>query len=169
MANSFTVQPPNDHYLYRSCWISYLVTKNKTKQKPIIRHHFGYFQIYFLQQSMIIDCVLSIIIIVRIFFWSFLCFRFIFHFKNMFALNNICYYNVNYQSKYLTYIVTSVLLSFCTNFVSGTIEDKVDCLVNATIGYSDPKNVYQCQRPMKCCFEYTKPSCCRHKPSLQIM
>ncbi|KAH9512021.1 hypothetical protein DERF_010437 [Dermatophagoides farinae] len=38
-----------------------------------------------------------------------------------------------------------------------------------TIGYSDPKNVYQCRHPMNCCFEYTKPSCCGRKPSIQII
>lgn len=52
-----------------------------------------------------------------------------------------------------------------------TAEDvaKMDCLVNHSKGFSDPKNVYQCRAPLKCCFEYSKPSCCGSKPFWQIL
>ncbi|UXI15054.1 Calcium/calmodulin-dependent 3' 5'-cyclic nucleotide phosphodiesterase 1C [Sarcoptes scabiei] len=50
-----------------------------------------------------------------------------------------------------------------------SIENKIDCLINKTIGFIDPKNIYQCYRSMICCIEYTKPSCCRSKPSIEII
>ncbi|KAJ6216823.1 hypothetical protein RDWZM_007980 [Blomia tropicalis] len=43
------------------------------------------------------------------------------------------------------------------------------CLINEQLGYSDPANIYQCKPPLKCCTEYSKPSCCGGKPSLQII
>ena len=65
------------------------------------------------------------------------------------------------------YYLSEIILLI--NAVDPNNNGRIDCLINSTIGYSDPKNVYQCKQPMKCCFEYTKPSCCGRKPSIQIM
>ena len=77
-----------------------------------------------------------------------------------------CYLNI-----VLIIIFTNCLSNLILFVCSHNPNDngKIDCLVNMTIGYSDPKNVYQCRHPMNCCFEYTKPSCCGRKPSIQIM
>nr|XP_046920512.1 uncharacterized protein DDB_G0289917-like [Dermatophagoides farinae] len=77
-----------------------------------------------------------------------------------------CYLNI-----VLIIIFTNCLSNLILFVCSHNPNDngKIDCLVNMTIGYSDPKNVYQCRHPMNCCFEYTKPSCCGRKPSIQII
>lgn len=43
------------------------------------------------------------------------------------------------------------------------------CLVNPALGYGDPANVYECKPPLKCCTEFSKPSCCGSKPSWKII
>lgn len=65
-------------------------------------------------------------------------------------------------------LMSGVLLGiYCV--VGVVAGEENECLVDAKIGFSDPANVYQCKPPLKCCFEYSKPSCCGNKPSWQIM
>lgn len=63
----------------------------------------------------------------------------------------------------------AALLGLCMANIVQAEEGSDICLIDNRLGYSDPANVYQCKWPLKCCFEYSKPSCCGGKPSWQIV
>ena len=69
---------------------------------------------------------------------------------------------------YSALVPATALFGLCCIASFAQAEDNV-CLVDKRLGFTDPDNVYQCKPPLKCCFEYSKPSCCGSKPSWQIM
>lgn len=72
------------------------------------------------------------------------------------------------RSFLLSVVLPTTLLSLCSLCLVQA-QDPNDCLINEKLGFSDPANVYICKKPLKCCFEWNKPSCCGSKPSFQIM
>ena len=51
---------------------------------------------------------------------------------------------------------------------SSSTTDEV-CLIDEKLGFLDPKNIYQCKKPLKCCVQYQAPSCCGSHDALEIM